>query len=267
MTDQTPQASPEASGQKEAGPLKRWGPILAIAAAAIVIYLNGWHEYLSLSKVAENREYLQNFVSSNLLLAILIYAGLYIAIVAFSLPGGAAATITGGFLFGWLTGGFVTVFAATIGATLLFLAAQTSFGETLRRKAGKTLQKLADGFKENAFSYLLFLRLVPVFPFWLVNLAPAFLGVPLRTYVLGTFIGIIPGTFAFAFLGSGLGSVIDAQKEANDACIAEKGADACPFSIDPGALVTKELLLAFAALGVVAILPVIIQKVRARKAA
>ena len=101
MTDQTPHASSEAPESKEAGPLKRWGPILAIVAAAIVIYLNGWHEYLSLSKVAENREYLQNFVSSNLILAILIYVGLYIAIVAFSLPGGAPATITGGFLFGW----------------------------------------------------------------------------------------------------------------------------------------------------------------------
>ena len=249
------------------GFLKQWGPILAIVAAAVVIYLNGWHEYLSLSKVAENREYLQNYVSSNLLLAVLIYAAVYIGVVAFSLPGGAAATITGGFLFGWLLGGFVTVFAATVGATLLFLAARTSLGEALRAKTGATLQKLADGFKENALSYLLFLRLVPVFPFWLVNLAPAFLGVPLGTYVIATFVGIIPGTFAFAFLGSGLGSVIDAQKAANDACIAEKGAEACPFSIDPGSLVTKELLLAFAALGVVAILPVIIQKVRGRKAA
>ncbi len=252
---------------KQPGFLKRWGPIIAIVVTAIVVYLNGWHEYLSLPKVAENREYLQNFVESNLLLAILTYAAVYIAVVAFSLPGGAAATITGGFLFGWLVGGFVTVFAATVGATLLFLAARTSLGEALRAKAGATVQKLADGFKENALSYLLFLRLVPVFPFWLVNLAPAFLGIPLRTYILGTLVGIIPGTFAFAFLGSGLGSVIDAQKKANDACVADKGAEACPFSIDPSSLVTKELLLAFAALGVVAILPVIIQKLRNRKAA
>ncbi len=266
MQDQT-QESSEAAASQSSSPLKRWGPIIAIVVAAIVIYVNGWHEYLSLSKVAENREYLQDFVSSNLALALLIYAALYIAVVAFSLPGGAAATITGGFLFGWLLGSFITVFAATAGATLLFLAAQTSFGEALRQKAGKTIQKLADGFKENALNYLLFLRLVPVFPFWLVNLAPAFLGVPLRTFVLGTFFGIIPGTAAFSFLGSGLGSVIDAQKAANDACIAEKGADACPFSIDPSALVTKELLAAFAALGVVAILPVAIQKLRARKAA
>ncbi len=249
------------------GFLKRWGPIVAIVVAAVIVYVNGWHEYLSLSAVAENREYLQNYVSSNLALALLIYGAIYIGVVAFSLPVGAAATITGGFLFGWLLGGFVTVFAATAGATLLFLAARTSFGEVLRARAGGSLQKLADGFKENAMSYLLFLRLVPVFPFLLVNLAPAFLGVPLGTYVVGTFIGIIPGTFAFAFLGSGLGSVIDAQKAANDACIAEKGAEACPFSIDPGSLVTTELLLAFAALGVVAILPVIIQKIRGRKAA
>ena len=92
MNDQTPSATSETAQSQASGPLKRYGPILAIVVAAVVIYLNGWHEYLSLSKVAENREYLQNFVSSNLLLALLIYAGLYIAVVAFSLPGGAAAT-------------------------------------------------------------------------------------------------------------------------------------------------------------------------------
>ena len=158
MEDST-QANAGETGGQSPGFLKRWGPIVAIVVAAVIVYLNGWHEYLSLSKVAENREYLQGFVRSNLFLAILIYAAVYIAVVAFSLPGGAAATITGGFLFGWLIGGFVTVFAATIGATLLFLAARTSLGEALREKAGATVQKLADGFKENALSYLLFLRL------------------------------------------------------------------------------------------------------------
>ncbi|NNF77295.1 MAG: TVP38/TMEM64 family protein, partial [Rhizobiales bacterium] len=144
MDDNTEAKTGETQAESS-GFLKRWGPILAIVAAAVIIYINGWHEYLSLSKVAENREYLQNYVSSNLVLALLIYVAVYIGVVAFSLPGGAAATITGGFLFGWLLGGFVTVFAATVGATLLFLAARTSLGEALRAKTGATLQKLADG--------------------------------------------------------------------------------------------------------------------------
>ena len=246
--------------------LKRWSPIVTIVAAAMIVYANGWHSYLSLSNVAEHREFLQNYVQTNLLTSLFIYAMVYVAIVAFSLPGGAAATITGGFLFGWLLSGSVTVFAATLGATILFLAARTSLGSALRDKAGGSLRKIADGFKEDALSYLLFLRLVPIFPFWLVNLAPALLGVPLGTYVFATFIGIIPGTFAFAFFGSGLGSVIDAQTAANEACIAEKGIEACPFSIHPGSLVTKELLLAIGAMGVVAILPVVLKKMRRRTA-
>jgi uncharacterized membrane protein YdjX (TVP38/TMEM64 family) len=247
------------------GPVRRFGPIIAIIAAAIAVYMMGWHEYLGLSKIAENRDFLREFVAANLAQALLIYAAVYIAIVAFSLPGGAAATITGGFLFGWLLGGTVTILAATAGATLLFLAARTSFGETLRAKAGAAIRKLADGFKENAFNYLLFLRLVPAFPFWLVNLAPAFLGVPLGTYILATFIGIIPGTFAFAFVGAGLDSVIAVQQASYETCIAEKGKEACSFSIDPSALLTPQLLIAFAALGVVALLPVIVQKVRGKK--
>ncbi len=251
--------------ESQGGLVRRFGPIAAIICAAAFVYAMGWHEYLSLSKIAENRGFLRDFVSSNLALALLIYAGIYIAIVAFSLPGGAAATIAGGFLFGWQLGGLVTIVAATIGATALFLAARTSLGEALRAKAGPAIRKLTDGFKENAFSYLLFLRLVPAFPFWLVNLAPAFLGVPLGTYVLATFIGIIPGTFAFSFVGAGLDSVISAQQTSYEACMAEKGADACTFSIDPSSLLTPQLLIAFAALGVVALLPVIVQKVRSKK--
>ncbi|MGI9480896.1 MAG: TVP38/TMEM64 family protein [Hyphomicrobiales bacterium] len=245
-----------------AGPVRRFGPIITIILAAAFVYFMGWHEYLSLSKVAEHRDSLRQYVDENLVMALLAYAGIYIAIVAFSLPGGAAATIAGGFLFGWFPAGSVTIFAATIGATALFLAARTSLGDVLREKAGPAVRKLADGFKENAFSYMLFLRLVPAFPFWLVNLAPAFLGVPLGVYVVATFIGIIPGTFAFAFVGAGLDSVIAAQQAHYDACIAANGADACTFSIEPSSLITRELLLAFAALGVVALLPVIVQKIR-----
>ncbi len=129
---------------------------------------------------------------------------------AFSLPGGLVATLTGGFLFGTWLGGAATVIGATVGASILFLAAKTAFADLLRDKAGPAIARMEEGFRQNAFSYLLFLRLVPVFPFWLVNLAPAFLGVTLRTFIGATFLGIIPGTFVFASLGNGLGAIFDA---------------------------------------------------------
>lgn len=245
------------------GHLRRWGPLIAIALLMVLVFSMGWHKYLSFEMIGTNYQVLKDFIVANFIVAILIYMAIYIAMVALSLPGGLVLTVTGGLLFGWFAGAVGTVIGATIGATIIFLIAKSSLGEALADKAGAWLGKLRDGFEENALSYLLFLRLVPAFPFWLVNLAPALLGVPLRTYVLGTAIGIIPGTLAFSFAGSGLGSVIEAQNEVHAACLAKNPADpetACPYEIDSSAIVTTELLVAFALLGVVALIPVAFKK-------
>lgn len=249
---------------------KRWLPLLALAALMALAFSMGWHKFLSFKTVGENYEALRGFISSNLIAALAVYMLAYIAVVALSLPGGLIMTLSGGLLFGWQTGAPATIVAATIGATIVFLIAKTSFGETLAAKAGPWLAKLQDGFKENALSYLLFLRLVPAFPFVAVNLAPALLGVPLRTYILGTLFGIMPGTFAFSFAGSGLGSVVEAQNAVHAACLAKAPAEpdvACPYSIDTSALVTQELLIAFALLGAVALIPVAYKTWRQRHAA
>ncbi len=140
----------------------------------------------------------------------LLFGALYALVIAFSLPGGAVMTITGGFLFGWLGGGSIVVVGATIGATALFLIARTAVGGFLEAKAGPFVRKMEDGFRQNALSYLLAMRLIPIFPFWLVNLVPAFLGVSTTTYVIATFFGIIPGTFVYALVGNGLGALFDA---------------------------------------------------------
>lgn len=250
---------------KPSSPIRRWAPLGVLLAALVTAYATGLHEYLSLTTIAENRDGLIGFVESNYILAIVGFAVVYSASVALSLPGASLLTILGGFLFGWLIGGAVTVLAATAGAVIIFIVAQTSLGDALADKAGPWMSKFRSGFREDAFSYMLFLRLVPVFPFWLVNIAPAVAGVPLGVYAITTLVGIIPGTFAFSVLGSGLDSIIEAQKKAHEACIAEKGAEHCSFSLDTGALITPELLAAFAALGAVALIPVIIKKVRARK--
>ncbi len=128
----------------------------------------------------------------------LAFVALYAAVVALSLPGGAVLTMAGGFLFGWLLGGLASIVGATIGASIVFLIARSALGEFLAARAGPWLSRFRQGFQDDAFSYLLFLRLVPIFPFWLVNLAPALLGVGFVTYVATTFLGIIPGTFAYS---------------------------------------------------------------------
>lgn len=249
---------------KTAGKLKRWLPLIAIAAFMIFAFSMGWHRALSISALIENRESLASFVGKNFALTLLAYSALYVVIVVLSLPGASILSISGGFLFGWLVSGSITIFAATAGATLLFLAVTTSFGAALREKAGPWIGRLKAGFEKDAFNYLLFLRLVPAFPFWLVNLAPAMLGIRISTYVTATLIGIIPGSFAFAFVGAGLDSVIEAQKAANADCIDNS---ACAIEISTGDLITTEILAALAALSVLALIPVILKRLRRRRTA
>lgn len=253
-----------------AGGFKRWLPLIAILAVAGLIFAMGWHKLVSFKTIGLNYDALKTFISGNLLGALALFMLAYVVVVALSLPGALPMTLTGGLLFGWQLGAPATVIAATIGATVLFLVARSSFGEALAAKAGPFAAKLRDGFKENALSYMLFLRLVPVFPFVAVNLGAAVLGVPLRTYVIGTLLGIIPGTAAYSFAGSGLGSVIEAQNASYRACVAKAGAAAeqqCPYTIDTSALVTKELIIAFALLGLVALIPVALKQWKSRNAA
>lgn len=260
-------ASEDGPPRSGAGWMRRLAPLLLLVAAAAVVYWQGWHRYLSLETLTENRAALRGAIDANLPVALVVYMAVYVATVALSLPGGVYLTLAGGFLFGWFIGGLATVVAATVGATIIFLIARTSLGEPLAARAGPRLAKLRAGFQEDAMSYLLFLRLVPLFPFWLVNLAPGLLGVPLRVYVIATFIGIIPGTFAFAFAGAGLDSVLAAQRRAYEDCLASRapGDEPCRLTFDPSAAVTPELLIAFAALGVIALLPTVVKKVRQRR--
>lgn len=253
-----------------------WRRLLPVVILAALVALAFWFrldEYFSLRAVAENRAALTGLVRDNYLLAILAFTAIYIAVTALSLPAGAILTITGGFLFGPIAGGSAVVVGATIGATIIYLIAKSSLGEPLAARAGPWLAKLRKGFQEDAMSYLLFLRLVPAFPFAVVNLVPAFLGVPLGTYVIGTFFGIIPGTFAFAYLGAGLDSIIEVQQEAYRQCIAAQGGIAaqgagadCRFELDPGALLTNEIIIAFVALGIVALIPPLLRRWRNRRA-
>jgi uncharacterized membrane protein YdjX (TVP38/TMEM64 family) len=164
--------------------------------------------YLSFDQLAAHREWLLAEVAQLGILAPLCYVLIYAAATGLSIPGAVLLTLVAGFLFGTLAGAAIVVVGATLGAIIVFLAARTALGDALRARAGSFVRKLEAGFRANALSYLLVLRLIPLFPFWLVNLVPAFLGVRLGTFVLGTFLGIIPGSFVYASLGSGLGALI-----------------------------------------------------------
>ncbi|MEL6423338.1 MAG: VTT domain-containing protein [Pseudomonadota bacterium] len=233
----------------------RYLPLVAIVGLMGLAFAMGWHKYLSLQTIGENYGAMQAFIADNFAIAILIYMAAYIAVVALSLPGGLIMTLTGGLLFGPYFGIPATVLAATIGATIIFLVAKTSLGETLSATAGPWLDKLKAGFQENALSYMLFLRLVPAFPFVVVNLAPAFLGVRLRTYFFGTLFGIIPGTAAYSLVGASLGAPLEAENARHAACVAENGVAGCDYSVDLQQLISPELIYAGIALAPAALPP------------
>lgn len=244
--------------------LRRWLPLGLLAAVSAAGYALGLQNYFTLQSIAEHQTQLQAFVSQNLITALAAYFAVYVVTVALSLPGAALLSILGGFVFGWVLSAPLTVVAATIGATAVFKIVQTSLGSTLSERAGPFVKKLSAGFEKDAFNYLLFLRLVPAFPFFAVNAVAGLTRMPIRSFIWATLIGIIPGCFAFAWLGRGLGSVIDTQNAAHTACVAEKSAETCPYSFALTSLVTPQLLFALAALGVIALIPVFLKKWKAK---
>jgi uncharacterized membrane protein YdjX (TVP38/TMEM64 family) len=240
--------------------LLRWGPLLMLCGFVAIIYNNGWQSYFSFSTLIENEALLMDYVHHNLLLALGIYAGLYVLAVGFSIPGAALLSLVGGYLFGWKLSAPVSVVAATLGAIVVFQIVKSSVGYFIAQRAGPFVAKLSDGFKQDAFSYLLFLRLVPVVPFFAVNAVAGLARVDFRSFVLATFIGIIPGAIAFAWLGVGLGSVIEAQHKLQHTCVMENGVGNCPFEFSIGSLLTPQIIFALFGLALIALIPVALKK-------
>lgn len=215
--------------------------LLAVFAGALGLFLAlGGAEWLTVETLKANRAALLEQTARHYWAAVAIMIALYIASTAFSIPGATVLSLVCGFLFGRWAGTAIIVFSATIGATLVFLAARYVFAEAARRRMGRFATAVAEGFRRDAFNYLLFLRLVPLFPFWLVNLAPALTAIRLRTYVLATAIGIVPGSFVFANLGQSLGRI-------------ESG----------GQLLSPETLGALTLLGLLALVPVVARRIQA----
>jgi uncharacterized membrane protein YdjX (TVP38/TMEM64 family) len=223
-----------------------WLPALLVSGLGLFLAFGGRH-ILSWQTIALHYGTLTTATETNLVFAATTFLGIYIIAVAFSLPVALPLTLTGGALFGWGAIGLVMV-GATIGATVVFIAARTAFADLARERAGPFLSRLEDGFSRNAFSYLLALRLIPAAPFWVVNIVPALTRMSPGSFVLATFIGIAPGTTVFVSVGRGFDHIL--------------GSGSVP---DLQALSSPAILGPLVALGLLALLPVAWRRVRARR--
>lgn len=220
---------------------KKLALVGVIAAIVAAFFLLGGHEYLRLETLKAHRARLLDFTHRHYAAMLVATTVAYALMTALSIPDAVVFSLLVGLLFGRWVGTAVVVVAATTGATLAFLGARYLFADAARRRMGPRMQRIARGFEEDAFGYLLFLRLVPLFPFWLVNLVPAFTPVTTRTYVAATALGIIPGSFVFCNIGARLATI----ESTHD-------------------LFDRQTLLALALLGVTALIPIAWKKIRNR---
>lgn len=227
-----------------------WGRLLLFAAILLVAGIGAatLGDVLSYEALRDNRETLVALRDAHYTQTVLLFMAIYIAIVAFSLPGALVASLTGGFLFGTMAGSLINVSSATIGATLVFLAARWGFGDRLAARMETSqgrIKRLKDGIDENQWSMLFLIRLVPVVPFFVANLIPAIVGVPLRRFVISTFAGIIPGAVVYTSVGAGLGEVFESGEAPN-----------------LGVIFEPHILLPILGLCVLAVLPIALKALR-----
>lgn len=225
-------------------------PLIVILLAAVLgfVFLR---DYLSFQALSDNREALQAFRDDNYVVAVLAFIAVYVVIVAFSLPGAAIATLTGGFLFSTFPGFLFNVIGATIGATAIFMAVRLGFGDKLAAKMENSaglVKKIKDGIDENQWSMLFLIRFVPAVPFFIANLVPALVDVPVRRFVISTFLGIIPGSVVYTSVGAGLGEVFERGETPNLGIIFE-----------------PHILLPILGLCALAVLPVLLKAVRGKE--
>ena len=244
--------------------LRRLWPLGLLALTAAIAIASGATGYLSFHQLAESRAALRAYVADHHIASVALYALAYLTIATCSLPAGVLMTMAGGFLLGPWIGAPTAILCAVTGASFVFWIARSSLGEALRVHAGPRIEWLRRGFAEDAVFYMLFLRLTPLFPFSLVNIASAALGVKYRTFFWTTLIGIAPGTLAYSVAGSGLESVMQAQERIYSACLAAAQAD-CQLRFSARQLVTRELVWSIAALGVLALTPVIVRRLWGRR--
>ncbi|MEJ2434613.1 MAG: VTT domain-containing protein [Pseudolabrys sp.] len=232
--------------------------VIVVLAGALAL---GGYKQLSLESLLRHRAAIAALVAGHPVTALAGFVACYALAAGLALPGVVFLTIGGGVFFGGLLGGFAAVAGATTGATAVFLLARLALRDLVMRWLGPQVARFAAGFRASGFNYLLFIRLVPIFPFSLGNLLPALCDVRLVTFVAATFIGITPMTLAIAFFGAGLDSALATEIAQYRACQAAGRAD-CSVDFKLWMAVTPELLFGLVALGVAALLPVLIRRFR-----
>ena len=218
--------------------------LLVLGVGFLAFFWLGLDRLFSFQALRENKELLSQWRDEYYFIAVILFVVAYGALGAFSVPIGVWMTLVGGFLFGTLAGGFFSLVGATFGAMIIFFIARYTVSNVLRKKCGKTIEKMEAGFKENQLSYMLVLRLVPLFPFWLVNLVPAFLDVSTRSYLIGTLLGMIPGALVYASVGNGLSSIVESEIEP-----------------DIGIIFSPHILIPIIGLAILAFIPVLYEKI------
>lgn len=232
------------------GWVSRLAPLLVIAVALGLFFAFDLQNYFTLDTLRENREFLRTWVADQPLQAMGLFILAYAAAVAISFPGASILTVFGGFLFGLWPGVPLIVFSATLGAAAIFLISKTALGDLLRKRASGFVKSMERGFREDELNYMFVLRLVPVFPFWAINIAAGLLGVGLRNFVIGTFFGIIPGSFVYASIGNAAGAAFDAGEDVSLS----------------GLLFQPQTLLPIIGLAALALLPVILKRLNKQAA-
>ncbi|MGU3540320.1 TVP38/TMEM64 family protein [Methylobacterium sp. A54F] len=244
--------------------LLHWLPLALLIGVSLGVVASGAARLFSLDQLLASRAWLQAFVEADRVRALVTAYLVYVAAVIVSVPASLVLTMVCGFLFGTVAGALVAVAAATTGAAIVFSIGRGPAADLLRRKAGPRLGSLAEGFRRDAFGYIAFLRLLPLFPFWMTNLAPAAFGVTLRTFVLATAIGLLPGAFVYAATGSGIEGVVAAHEAALTACRAAGEPD-CAETLTLRALVNPRMLFGLGALAGFALLTVALRRRRAAR--
>ena len=227
---------------------KNYIPLIIIISLMALFWGFGFNEYLSYEMFDKHRIELTTYVNSHQILAPFVAALIYAIFIALSIPAGFLLTLIVGFLFVQPLSLLIVVVGATLGAVVIFLIAKTALKDFFEKKAKKSLTKMQDGFKKNSTSYMLILRVVPLFPFWLVNVAPAFFKVRLWTYTWTTFIGIIPASFVYTQAGRGIEKLFSSEK---------------PYSIF--FFFSTEMIIGISGILILAIIPIIVKNIMRKR--
>lgn len=230
--------------------LKRYGPAAAVLLLAAAALIGGLGHELTLDRLRARREMLEALVAAHPVLSLGLYLCVYVVCVGLSLPAALVLTLAGGFLFGGIEGGLTAAVGCTLGATIVFLVGRHAAGDVLKKRAGKTAARIEAGVRRNAFLYVMSLRLIPVMPFWLVNLAAALVEIPLRTFMAATLVGILPASIIYAFLGSELHGLF------------RRGG-----SVEPGLFLRPAVLIPLTLVAALSLAPLVWKKLRADRTA